>query len=279
MPSADVLMITFRRPQYVALSLSHLLDTCPPDSRVWVWHNGDHEETLQVVQSMRDHPRFFRFHHSAVNVGLREPINWLWTEAEGDYLSKVDDDCVIESGWVERLSAALADYEGFGVLGAWRFQPEDFRPDLASKKLATFAGHTVMRNHWVQGSGHLFRRSVLSHVGVLAPGESFTRWCLRVARTGRVNGWLFPFVREDHMDDPRSPNTLYTSDEAFRKLRPLSAYATGVDTLAGWLEQTKNDAIATQAASLDLKHHFGWRFHSKNVVRRVRGALTGKAPW
>jgi glycosyltransferase involved in cell wall biosynthesis len=244
-----------------------------------VWHNGDDQETLEVVNSLRQHPRFFRFHHSPSNVGLHGPINWLWNEAEGDYVSKVDDDCVIEAGWVERLSTALSDYEGFGVLGSWRFLPEDFREDLAAKKMATFAGHTVMRNHWVQGSGHLFRKDVLSRVGALQPDESFTRWCLRVARAGFINGWLFPFVHEDHMDDPRSPNTMYTSDEAFRALRPLSAQATGVDTVAGWLEQTKRDAVAAQAASLDLKHHFGWRFRGKNVLRRVRKTITGKAPW
>ena len=283
MPGADVLMITFRRPEYVRLSLPHLLDACPNDSRVWVWHNGDDKETLGVVNSLRDHPRFFRFHHNRENVGLREPINWLWTEAQGDFLSKVDDDCVIEDGWVDRLAAALTAYQGFGVLGSWRFQAEDYREELARKKLATYAGHTIMRNLWVQGSGHLFRREILTAgprpVGVLRPDESFTRWCVRVAEAGYVNGWLFPFIHEDHMDDPRSPNTLYTTDEAFRALRPLSAIATGADSVASWLEQTRRDAIQAQAASLDLRDHVGWRFRRKNAVRRVRGMLTGRAPW
>jgi glycosyltransferase involved in cell wall biosynthesis len=288
MPSADIVMITFRRPQYVRLSLSALLDRCPPDSRVWVWHNGDHRETLDVVESFRDHPRFFRFHHSAQNVGLHDPINWLWNEAEGDFLSKVDDDSVLEAGWVERLSGALEAYPGFGVLGSWRFLDEDYRDDLARRKMATYSGHTILRNHWVQGSGFLFRREILdaaagvqrgAKVGTLGPDETFTRWCLRVAKAGYVNGWPFPFVHEDHMDDPRSPNTLYTDDETFRALRPLSAYATGVDTVEAWLEQTRRDAIDVQSASLDLNRYFGWRFRRKNVVRRIRRALTGKAPW
>jgi GT2 family glycosyltransferase len=279
MPSADLVMITYRRPQYVRLSLASLLEHCPPDSRVWVWHNGDHQETLDVVESFRDHPRFHAFHHSVANVGLRDPINWLWTEAKGDFLSKIDDDCVLEPTWVEQLSAALTAYERFGVLGSWRFQPEDYREELASQKLQTYAGHTVLRNHWVQGSGFLFRREILADVGVLLPDETFTRWCLRVARAGYVNGWLFPFVHEDHMDDPRSPNTLYTSDEAFLALRPLSAIATGVESVADWLEQTRRDAIDVQSASLDLKHYSGWRFRRKNLARRVRKTLTGRAPW
>jgi len=165
-----------------------------------------------------------------------------------------------------------------GVLGAWRFQPEDYRDDLAKQKMFTHGGHTVLRNHWVQGSGFLFRRDIL-RVGALLPAETFTRWCLRVAKAGYINGWLFPFIREDHMDDPRSPNTLYTDDEVFRALRPLSAQATGVDTVAQWLEQTRNDAVDVQSASLDLKHYFGWRIRRKNAMRRVRMTLTGRAPW
>ena len=278
MSSADILMVTFRRPEYVRLSLTSLLDRCPPDARVWVWHNGDDEETLGVVEGLRGHPQFHRFHHSRTNVGLHDPISWLWTEARGDFLSKVDDDCVLEEGWVERLADALASYERFGVLGSWRFQPEDYREDLASQKMYTHGRHTVMRNHWVQGSGFLFRRDILQ-VGTLLPGETFTRWCLRVARAGYINGWLFPFVLEDHMDDPRSPNTLYTNDEIFRALRPLSALATGVDTVAQWLDQTRRDAVDVQSASLDLKHYFGWRNRRKNAVRRLRMTLTGRAPW
>ena len=279
MPDADILMVTFRRPQYVRLSLTRLLESCPADARVWVWHNGDHAETLQAVRDLQAHPRFHEFHHSKENVGLREPINWLWTQARGQFLSKVDDDSVMQNDWLVRLAGALLAYDRFGVMGSWRFQPEDYREDLAREKLATYAGQTILRNHWVQGSGFLFRRTLLDDVGVLQPGESFTRWCLRVARAGYVNGWVLPFVHEDHMDDPRSANTLYTSDDAFRELRPLSAYATGVETVAEWLEQTRNDAIDVQSASLDLKHYFGWRFRKKNALRRVRRALTGRAPW
>jgi GT2 family glycosyltransferase len=279
MPQADILMITYRRPQYVRLSLPHLLDTCPEDSRVWVWHNGDDHETLDVVESFRQHPRFFKFHHSTENVGLHDPINWVWQQAAGDFLSKVDDDCMLEPGWVESLAGALTADERFGALGCWRFQPEDYRPDLARAKFQSYGGHTVLRNHWVQGSGFLFRRELLQQVGALGEAETFTRWCLRVARAGFVNGWPFPFVREDHMDDPRSPNTLYTNDEVFRSLRPLSAYATGVDSLAAWLAQTRRDAVDVQSASLDLRQYFGWRFMRKNAVRRARRILTGRAPW
>ena len=92
--SIDILMITYNRPEYTGLSLERLLATCDESMRVWVWHNGTDEETLEIVQSFRDHPSFFKFHHSIENKKLNEPTNWLWTHAKGDFLSKVDDDCL-----------------------------------------------------------------------------------------------------------------------------------------------------------------------------------------
>ena len=91
----DVLMITYNRPDYTRLALSELLARCDASMRVWVWHNGDDAETLALVRSFEDHPRFHRFHHSEQNVGLTAPTNWLLADATGAYLSKVDDDCVV----------------------------------------------------------------------------------------------------------------------------------------------------------------------------------------
>jgi len=46
----DVLMITHRRPRYTAFSVKHLLETCDDTMRVRIWHNGNHERTLAVVE-------------------------------------------------------------------------------------------------------------------------------------------------------------------------------------------------------------------------------------
>src|SRR5262249_24933662 len=126
--SVDVLMITYNRPEYTRLSLQRLLDSCSEDARVWVWHNGADADTLGVVEALRGHPRFCRFHHSPENRKLREPTNWLWSQATGLYLSKVDDDCLVPDGWIEKLRCAHEDVPEFGVIGCWRFEDEDFVP-------------------------------------------------------------------------------------------------------------------------------------------------------
>jgi hypothetical protein len=221
-----------------------------------------------------------RFQHSPTNLGLREPTNWLWREATGDYLSKVDDDCLPEAGWLEKLRRAHEDVPSFGVIGTWRFPDEDIDDELVAAKLADYpGGHRLLRNHWVQGSGYLLKRDVVRQAGPIPEGESFTTWCLRTARLGWVNGWYHPFLREDHMDDPRSPHTIYRTDADFVARRPLSAQRTGVTTIAEWTEQMRHSALVVQAASLDLREYQGWRRRRRTAVRRIRLALTGRAPW
>ncbi|MGW0431114.1 glycosyltransferase family 2 protein [Micromonospora sp. NPDC003197] len=280
MTGIDILMITYDRPEYVRLSLPHLLATCPPDARVWLWHNGTDQPTLDAVAEHLDHPRVHRFHHSSVNAGLNTPTNWLWQESTGDLLSKVDDDCLPEPGWLEKLRQAHDDVPAFGVIGTWRFPDEDADETLIAAKLADYpGGHQLLRNHWVQGSGYLLKREMVRQTGRLGDDDSFSTWCLRAARHGWINGWYHPFLREDHMDDPRSPRTIYRTDADFMARRPLSARRTGVTTVAEWTEQMRHSARVVQAASLDLREYQGWRLRRRTAARRIRLALTGRAPW
>ncbi len=270
-PSVDVLMITYERPEYVRRSLERLLDSCDDDARVWLWHNGDDSETLRVVESFLDHPRVHRFHRSPSNERLRVPTNWLWRESNGDFVSKVDDDCLVDPGWLDALRAVHADVPDLGVVGSWRFYDEDY-DERALLKVSTLAnGRRIMRHPWVQGSGYLAKRALVTSVGPIAEGESFTQWCIRAARGGWVNGWAFPFVHEEHMDDPRSPLTMYTDDAAFRRWQPLSARATGVDTVAEWTAQMRESAHILQTWPADVRHYYGWRQKVRNLRRKVRG--------
>lgn len=276
----DVLMITYNSPDYVRIALPHLLSTADEHTRVWVWQNGDHEETVATVTELAQDPRVHRFHHSRENRRLTAPTNWLWTEADGDFVSKVDDDCLPEHGWIERLRDAHAANPGFGAIGCWRFLEEDFVPEIAAKKIVEFAGgYRLLRNHWVQGSGYLLPRPMMERAGLLAEGQSFPNYCIQLARKGAINGWFFPFIREDNMDDPRSPNTLFKDDEDFLRRMPLTAQKLGITSVADWARQEHESAVAVQQASLDLRQYEGWRFKRNNARKRIARLLRGRGSW
>lgn len=276
----DLLMITYNSAERVRISLPHLLSTCDENTRVWLWHNGDDEETLATVEEHAQDARVHRFHHSRENVRLTIPTNWLWAQADGTYVSKVDDDCLPEPGWIERLRDGHEANPGFGAVGCWRFLDEDFVPALATPKIQTFReGHRLLRNHWVQGSGYLLPLSMVRAQGPLLPGQSFTQYCVALARAGAVNGWAYPFIHEDNLDDPRSPRTLFVTDADLLRRMPLTAQALGIRTVADWARQEHESAVAVQKASLDLREYSGWRAKRRGLRRRVEQVLRGRGSW
>ena len=259
-PDIDILMITFNRPEYTRLSLERLLATCDEDMRVWVWQNGSDERTLDVVRSLVDHPRVYEFHHSRDNQKLREPTNWLWSHAKGDFLCKVDDDCLMPDSWARVLRQAHADVPQFGVIGCWRFLEQDFVPELAHKKIRSFAGgHKIMQNCWVEGSGYLMKSACLQTNGLLKPDESFPRYCIRLSLAGWINGWYYPFLYQEHMDDPRAAHSCLRTDEDLQRWMPLSAKYNGVTRLDEWQAQLERSAYFLQSAPVDPRYYVGWR--------------------
>jgi glycosyltransferase involved in cell wall biosynthesis len=270
LPMIDILMITHNRPAYTALSLGRLLETCDETTRVWIWHNGEDRETLDAVKPFLSDSHVYRFHHSPENVKLTIPTNWLWKGADGEFLSKVDDDCLLPDGWVQTLRSAHQNYEGFGILGCWRFRDEDFVPELANRKIREFpGGHQVLENFWVQGSGYLMKRRCVETQGLLRPGQSFTGYCIDLALKGYTNGWYYPFIPEEHLDDPRSPLSALKDDKDFQERMPLSAARTGARTIGEWQDQIRQEARSVQAASVDPAYYVGWR----KQLRRGRRVL------
>lgn len=280
MTRADIIMITYRSAGYLHLSLPRLLATLGEDDRVWLWHNGDDEATVEALRPFRQDPRVARYHHSRQNVRLREPTCWLWQESTARFVSKVDDDCLVSPGWLDTFAAAHQANPQLGMVGSWRHPPQDSRPELAQRKIQTFAGgHRLMRNLWVQGSGYLMPRALVERHGLLGDQESFTDYGIRTSRGGAVHGFYYPFVAEDHMDDPRSPHSLVRTDAELAERMPLSAKANGVTTVADWTRQLERSALLLQTASLDPRAYTGWRAKVRAGRRRL-SLLTGRrARW
>ena len=277
----DLLMVTYQAPESTRIALGRLLETCDESMRVWLWHNGDHAETLGVVRSFLEHPRVHRFHHSTENKRLWEPTNWLLEHAEGDFLGKVDDDNVLPSGWTEPLIAAHNSFDRFGAIGCWRFQPEDFVPELANRKIREFpGGHRLLQNLWVEGSCFLMKRACRDRHGLLKPGQTFTRYLRDLAlEHGWIHGWYYPFIHYENLDDPRCPNALVRTDEEFRKRLPLTAQYNGVSTMEEWTDQLRRSARAVQSASADPNDWRGWRQAMRSLRLRARKLVGIRNRW
>jgi hypothetical protein len=275
--SIDVLMVTHNRAGFAALALERLLATCDDRMRVWLWHNGEHAETLDLVRSHLDHPRVAGFHHSVENVGLRglwKPMNWLFAQATGAYVGKVDDDCLVPEGWADVLRSAHRDVPELGAIGCWRFRPEDIQPDLARGRIAELGAHRILRNCWIEGTGFLLKRSIVEDFGPIPPGMSFPTLCKHLALAGWVHGWYYPFLHQEHMDDPRSP---YWDAQVERGIRDKPGRRGRVilpPPPEAHVRRIRANALHVQRASLDPRRHLGWRRKvdvARGRIERVLG--------
>lgn len=266
----DVLMITHKRPGFTKMSLERLLESCDSHMRVFVWQNGNDLETIDVVRSFSSHPRFARFHVNPENALLRVPTNWFWSESQADYFSKVDDDCLVPDGWGKALRQAHTLEPKFGIIATWLFYPEDFVPELASRKIREFGnGVQLMQHAFVQGSGYVMKRKVFQALGCIKRKESFTTYCIRAAYYGWINGWLFPFLHQDHMDDARSPNFSFNSDTAFLSSLSLSKKQFGIRSIAEAKEFSKRLARRAQEEIIDPRDFIGARALWLKALRRL----------
>jgi glycosyltransferase involved in cell wall biosynthesis len=267
-----VLMITYNRPDYTEMSLEHLCNTAPKNLKVSIWDNGSDEKTRQVVEKFRGHKCVERVILIERNDKLWGPTNWFWENSlEADLLGKVDDDCLVPENWCEVLEEAHNDIPEVGVLGCWRFLPEDFVPEKSAKKIWTYGNHRILRNCWIEGSGYLMKRKVIERNGVLRTRENFTFYCLRAAAAGFVNGWYYPFLYQEHMDDPRSVHSGIRTEEDFQRLMPLSARNFKIATREEWLQDCRKQALIHQEFSIDPYDFIGFRARIKRKVTKLFG--------
>lgn len=266
----DVLMITYNRADYTRLSLKTLCHTLPDYARVTIWDNNSNAETRAVLKEFESHPRIRQIIYHTGNDRLRGPTNWFWEQTQdADFVSKVDDDCLMPDGWCETLVEAHRDIPKAGALGCWRFLDEDFQPRLAERKIQTFGRHRLMRNCWVEGSGYLMKRQMVDQLGPLRDGESYPSYCIRGAAEGYIHGWYFPFLFQEHMDDPRVPHSAMKTDADFQQLRPLSAETFAIRSRRDWIERLKYSAWSLQAISFDPRDHIGWRASLRRRVNKL----------
>lgn len=265
-----ILMITFNRPEYTKLSLSCLCDTAPENARIVVWDNASSAETVGILKQFEGHPRIESIIYNKTNDKLHGPTNWFWMNSnDAELIGKVDDDCLVPDNWCEVLQQAHIDIPEAGVLGCWHFLPEDFNEEIAIKKIQTFAKHKIMRNCWVGGSGYLMKRVVIERIGYLRPKESFTTYCIRAAAKGFINGWYYPFLYQEHMDDPRTEHTDIKSEDDFQRLKPLTACTFNIDSREGWIEFLKKNARLLQIYSYNPNDVIGIKVKIKRNIKKL----------
>ena len=267
----DILFLAHNRAHYIRKTLPRLLASVPEGTRVWIWQNENYPEVSRLLDQHRDDPRVFRIHRNPTNAGLVAPTNWIWREAEGGLIGKVDDDCLVPDGWVELMAEAHEASDQLGVIAMWPFPASDLLPETLHRRGLTLGeGRHLLQNCWVGGSGYLMKRKCISVNGLVSDRRSFTRYCIDLSAFGYLVGWHHPLILQDHMEDPRSDYCTIRTDTDLVEQRPQAISLLPEPTVKAWIEQHEELAKGVQTASLDPKDHQTPRQRLSWRLRRFR---------
>ncbi len=218
-PTVALVYFTCNRLDYTKLSLKALLERTHYPFELHIVDNGSTDTTCEYLLEQRElHPEVIRsITFNETNRGLAAPTSEFWERADADLVGKVDNDTIVCDGWLTRLVEAHLKSERMGVIGGFHFRSDDVNHELLEDRIVEVDGVKLLRDHHIGGCCYLMKREVQNLLGpiIVQGGKKIMGWTEyqhALDASGYLNGYLYPLLFVDHMDDPRSPNCLLQSN-------------------------------------------------------------------
>ncbi len=265
----DLAFITHHRLEYTRLALASVLADPAEEFSLTIWDNASTDGTVEYLKNEVSDPRIADIVFSRENVGQTAAVNEIWGRSKADLLGKLDNDCMVTAGWTRTLAQAHRDIERLGVVACWHFFPEDFDYERAKHKIQTFGTHRIFRHPWTCGTGLLIKRRDFQRFGPIRE-RATTRYWLRMAEAGCVNGFYYPLIYQEHMDDPKSVHCRIKTQEGFQKAAKVTAglQTSGfrtVNDVVGWCDEILRNLMEDP---YDPQYYLGWRAKFRRLKRR-----------
>jgi glycosyltransferase involved in cell wall biosynthesis len=214
-----IVLVTHNRLEYTKKSISRLLEDS--GEQFDLWDNASTDGTQEYLQNLKD-PRIVETICSEDNQGQTGAMNYVWSKTKAELIGKLDNDCLVTPDWTRILAEAHKDIENLGAVACWHYPLEEFNESAVRKagKIHTFSNHSIFRHPWVCGSGFIMKRSSFERHGPWKKGCNIatTYYFLKMALAGEINGWYYPLVLQEHMDDPKSKHSLIKTNQGIQKM-------------------------------------------------------------
>jgi len=272
----SLVFMTYNRLDYTKLALKSLLADPSEEFALTIWDNASTDGTQDYLKTVKDR-RIVDVVFSDQNKGQTYVTNKVWNATSAQLVGKVDNDCLVTPGWTRILTQAHKDLQNLGVVGCWHFSPDEFCYERAKHKIQTFGKHQIFRHPWVDGSALLLKRTTFMECGPCKEDEYLTKFWLRLALKGYVNGYYYPLIYQVHMDYPWSK--YYAFSDKHQKGFEMSA--TGSHIGIRTLEEAKAWHQVVVSTVLDepwdAKYYVGWRGKLRRAKAKLRRILKNSA--
>jgi glycosyltransferase involved in cell wall biosynthesis len=270
-PSVHLVFICYNRLDYTRKALASVLKDPSEAFTLTIWDNASTDGTREFLQRQVSDPRIDDIVLSHKNRGQIFPVNEVWSSSRSELLGKLDNDCLVTPGWTRILARAHADIPDLGVLACWHFMKEDFDYERALPKIVDRGPHRILRHPWTCGTGLLVKRRVYQEIGPLT-GTSTSHYWMKMAERGYMNGFYYPLVLQEHMDDPRSEHSHLKDEKSYQQAKAVtfSLKNHGQETLADrwrWRQEVIDNLLT---GPWDVRNYSGWRARLRNLMTRIR---------
>lgn len=274
----DLVFITYNRLEYTKLALASVLADPEEEFSLTIWDNASTDGTVEYLKNDVSDQRIADIIFSKENIGQTAATNKVWSSSKADLLGKLDNDCLVTPGWTRILAQAHKDMDNLGVIACWHFFPDDFDYQRVKHKIEQFGKHQILRHPWTCGTGLLIKRETYKKFGPIQ-NNATTRYWLNMALAGYINGFYYPLIYQEHMDDPKSKYCRIKDKESFD-----SAVSTTVGLQAGryndpigrlqWREEIVRNLLY---APYDPRYYVGWWSKLRRLKSWMRKFIISKA--
>ena len=263
----ELIFITYNRLDYTKLALPALLADPTEEFSLTIWDNASTDSTVEYLQKEAHDPRIVDVIFSKENLGLRGAVNYLFDKSSADLVGIVPNDFIVTPGWTREIAEAHAEIPKLGMIGCWHLLPEEFNYEKAKHKIQQFGKHSILRHPWTGGNGLVKLRTV-KEMGPLESNGT-CGYLIRMALKGYVNGFYFPLIYVEHMDDPWSKH--YAFSDKYQEAFEMGATASelGIRTVKEAKACHKIVVGNILDDPWDVKYYVGWR----KKLRRARAKI------
>jgi glycosyltransferase involved in cell wall biosynthesis len=269
--TVDLVFICYNRLDYTRKALASVLTDPTEGFQLTIWDNASTDGTREFLEKEVRDPRVVRMVFSRKNVGQVRAVNEIWSNSRADLVGKLDNDCIVTPGWTRTLAAAHEDIPELGVIGCWHFFKSDFDYNRARNKIQKFGNHSILRHPWTCGTGILVKRSTYRDFGPMKDSATTAYW-LSMARSGYINGFYYPLIFQEHMDDPLSIHTHLTDEAGYQAAKAVTFNINrhGQHHLADRLRWRQKVLDNLLDGPWEPKYYLGWRARITSLKERFR---------
>lgn len=217
----DLSFVTYNRLEFTKLSLESILADKSENFSLIIWDNASSDGTAEYLKNEVNDPRIKEIFLSSNNIGQTAAVNQIWANSKADLVGKLDNDCLVSPGWTHLFAKAHEDIPNLGVVAMWHFFENDFDYARAKHKIETINGHNIFRHPWTCGTGLLIKRETFKRLGPIT-SKAMPQYWMKMAKAGYINGFYYPLVFQEHMDDPKSSYCKIKDEKTFDRFRKIT---------------------------------------------------------